>query len=189
MPVQQFMGDYLLDSGWGIYLHHVNVSVSTDNVTFSYLDSLRDSEPNNTAASSHKFYLTLPSPVNARYVMFSAIAPAAWVFVDECQVLSSVPTAIRQQPSSVPSKFDLSNNYPNPFNPSTTINVSLVKNGVMSLKIYNVLGQLVEVVDQGYKSAGEYSYSVRMDNFASGVYFYTLQQGPNMMTKKMVLLK
>jgi len=99
------------------------------------------------------------------------------------------PTGIREQATSTPLRFDLSNNYPNPFNPSTTIKVSLSHSGVMSLKVYNVLGQLVKVVDEGYKPAGEYVYEVNMDNFGSGVYFYTLQQGNNMITKKMILMK
>lgn len=89
----------------------------------------------------------------------------------------------------VPTKFGLSQNYPNPFNPSTEIKVSLDKPGMMSLKIYNVLGQSVITVDEGYKQAGEYSYDVSMDKFATGVYFYTLQQGSSSITKKMLLLK
>lgn len=51
------------------------------------------------------------------------------------------------------------------------------------------MGQVVDVVDQGYKPAGEYIYNVNMDRFASGVYFYTLRQGSNSITKKMLLLK
>ena len=89
----------------------------------------------------------------------------------------------------VPEGFNLSQNYPNPFNPTTSIKVSLEHAGVMSLTISNVLGQLVKVVDEGYKAAGTYEYNVSMDQFASGVYFYSLQQGPNLITKKMLLLK
>ncbi len=98
-------------------------------------------------------------------------------------------TAVKQPAPQVATKFNLSNNYPNPFNPTTVIKVSLSEAGMMSLKIYNVLGQLVKVVDQGSKAPGVYAYDVNMDNFASGVYFYTLQQGANIMTKKMLLLK
>ncbi len=99
-------------------------------------------------------------------------------------------TGVQAQPNSLPSKFDLSNNYPNPFNPSTTINFSLAKEGNVSLKVYNIMGELVKtIVDNAYKSAGSYNVSVRMDNFSSGIYFYTLTQGPNMITKKMILLK
>ncbi len=96
---------------------------------------------------------------------------------------------VRQAPNVLPSKFDLSQNYPNPFNPSTTLKVSLTQSGAMSLTICNVLGQVVQVVDQGRKAAGVYTYDVNLDRFATGVYFYTLRQGTNSITKKMLLLK
>lgn len=99
------------------------------------------------------------------------------------------PNAVMTSGVQLPTQFDLSQNYPNPFNPSTDIKVSLRQSGVMSLKIYNVLGQLVDVVSQGFKPAGEYTFNVNMDRFASGVYFYTLREGANAMTKKMLLLK
>ncbi len=102
---------------------------------------------------------------------------------------SQLPLPVQQLPKTVPTKFALSNNYPNPFNPTTTVKVTLAKSGVASLRVYNVLGQLVKVVDQGYKPAGSYVYNINMDQFASGVYFYSLQQGPNIITKKMLLLK
>ena len=97
--------------------------------------------------------------------------------------------SVKTLPGAVPTKFELSNNYPNPFNPSTDIKVSLAHAGVISLTVYNVLGQVVDVVDQGYKPAGQYLYNVNMDRFASGVYFYSLRQGTNVITKKMLLLK
>ncbi len=96
---------------------------------------------------------------------------------------------VQKVPGQIPDKFSLSNNYPNPFNPSTDVRVSLKSAGVISFSVYNVLGQLVKVVDQGYKPAGEYIYNINMDNFSSGVYFYTLRQGTNTITKKMLLLK
>ncbi len=105
------------------------------------------------------------------------------------QAAGGLATNVKKVTNEVPSGFKLSQNYPNPFNPSTDIQVSLKQAGVMSLEIYNVLGQLVKVVAQGYKPAGVYQYNVKMDNFSSGVYFYTLQQGSNIMTKKMLLLK
>jgi hypothetical protein len=89
----------------------------------------------------------------------------------------------------VPTEFAVSQNYPNPFNPSTSIKVSLHQSGAMSLTIYNLLGQVVQVVDQGNKQAGEYVYNVNMDKFVSGVYFYTLRQGNNSISKKMLLVK
>ncbi|MBI5476104.1 MAG: T9SS type A sorting domain-containing protein [Ignavibacteriales bacterium] len=189
MPVQQFMGDYLLDSGWGIFLHHVDVSVSTDNATYTYLDSLRDSEPKNSAPSAHKFYCTLSNPVNARYVKFSTVAPNAWVFVEEYQVLSPVVTSIRQEPSPVPTMFDLSQNYPNPFNPSTKIKFNLPSEEFVSLKIYNVLGQEVTTLVNQQMKAGVYSFDVNASRLSSGVYFYRIEAGKFSATKKMLLMK
>lgn len=108
---------------------------------------------------------------------------AAWL------AAGGMATGVKAIPNAVPAKFDLSNNYPNPFNPSTVVKVSLPQSGVASLKVYNVLGQLIMTVDQGFKAKGEYTYTINMDNFASGVYFYALQQGSNSITKKMLLLK
>jgi Secretion system C-terminal sorting domain len=100
-----------------------------------------------------------------------------------------ISTGVKTSSSTVPSRFDLGNNYPNPFNPSTSIKVSLDHAGFMTLKIYNVLGQLVKVVNQGFKTAGEYTFNVNMDKFGSGVYFYSLREGNNVATKKMILMK
>lgn len=100
------------------------------------------------------------------------------------------PTAVKKVPAAAPDKFTLNNNYPNPFNPSTIISFNLAKEGNVSLSVYNVVGQLVKtVVDNAYMNRGEHQYMVNMDNFATGVYFYTLRQGSNVITKKMVLLK
>ncbi|MEW5842799.1 MAG: T9SS type A sorting domain-containing protein [Bacteroidota bacterium] len=189
LSVQQFMGDYLLDSGWGIFLHHVDVLVSTDNVTYTFLDSLRDSESKNSAPGAHKFYCTLSSPVNARYVKFRTSAPNAWVFVDEYQVLSPIVTSIRQEQSSVPTMFDLSQNYPNPFNPTTKIKFTILSEEFVSLKIYNVLGQEVTTLVSQQMRAGSYLVDFNASMLSSGVYFYRIEAGKFSATKKMLLLK
>lgn len=98
-------------------------------------------------------------------------------------------TGISNGHVTIPASMELSNNYPNPFNPTTVINFSLPQNGQTSLKVYNEIGQSVMTIDEGYKLKGTYSFNVNMDKFASGVYFYTLRQGTNSITKKMMLLK
>ncbi|HEY9165722.1 MAG TPA: T9SS type A sorting domain-containing protein [Candidatus Kryptonia bacterium] len=101
-----------------------------------------------------------------------------------------VALAVKPQTQSVPAKFSLSDNYPNPFNPTTTIDFTVARNGSTSLKIYNILGQQVMTVFQGNAVAGQnYSFNVNMDRLASGLYFYTLDQIGNSITKKMLLLK
>lgn len=101
-----------------------------------------------------------------------------------------ITTGVKNASAQVPYRFDLKNAYPNPFNPSTNIKFSLSQAGNVSLKIYNVVGQLVKtVVDNVYKNQGSYTYNVSMNNFSSGVYFYTLTQEGQRITKKMILLK
>lgn len=102
----------------------------------------------------------------------------------------STVTDVKHTGQLLPGSPALEQNYPNPFNPSTEITVRLNQNGMMSLKIYDDLGQLVKVVDQGFRRAGRYSYNVDMDNLASGVYFDTLKQGTDVViTQKMLLLR
>lgn len=190
--VQQFMAEYLLDPQPAIFLpKQVSVSVSLDNVTFTNVGILVDSAPKDTLSSVHKYYYTLTNPLNARYVKFTTTtAVGAWAFVDEYQVLNSVVTGIEEETSSLPTQFDLRDNYPNPFNPSTNIKFTLVQSGNVSLKIYNIMGQLVKtIIDNEYKNQGNYVLNVNMNNFASGIYFYSLKQGNQLKTKKMVLMK
>ncbi len=86
-------------------------------------------------------------------------------------------------------KFDLQQNYPNPFNPTTTIKFSVPKNGMVTLKVYNLLGQEVATLVNGEMNAGSYKVTFDASKLGSGVYFYKLQAGNNSATKKMILLK
>lgn len=149
-----------------------------------------DNVPANWKTVRGNNYFGYPVPENLRYSNTSlqtkgsdgkALGDLNW-FPEQI-------TSVRQVTNAVPSSFDVSQNYPNPFNPSTNIKVNLSQSGVMSLTIYNVLGQAVRVVDAGNKQAGEYVYDVNMGNVASGIYFYTLRQGTNSITRKMMLLK
>jgi hypothetical protein len=90
---------------------------------------------------------------------------------------------------SIPSKFVLYQNYPNPFNPSTIINYSIPKASFVTLKIYDVLGKEIATLVNEIKSAGNYSVSFNGSNLPSGVYFYRMQLGSFVSTKKLLLLK
>ena len=89
----------------------------------------------------------------------------------------------------VPIKYSLSINYPNPFNPKTSIKYAIAKTGLVKLYVFNTLGQLVmKLVDQ-VQNSGEYSVLFDGANLASGVYFYRLEALDFTSTKKMVLIK
>jgi hypothetical protein len=88
-----------------------------------------------------------------------------------------------------PSTFSLEQNYPNPFNPSTMISYQLPISGDVTLKVYDVLGNEVETLVDEYKPAGNYKVEFNAANLPSGIYFYKLQVGSLVETKKMLLLK
>ena len=91
-------------------------------------------------------------------------------------------------------KFSLSQNYPNPFNPETTIEYDIEKDCDVTLKIYNLAGQLVKTLVDEYQTAGHYAITWYGDTdagqeIASGVYFYRIKAGDKAAIKKMVVLK
>jgi hypothetical protein len=91
--------------------------------------------------------------------------------------------------SNVPESFSLSQNYPNPFNPVTTIRYSLDKTADVTISVYSITGKLVETLYTGNKPAGQYSITWNASNLASGVYFYKLVSGSDVLTRKMMLIK
>ena len=94
-----------------------------------------------------------------------------------------------QDEQSVPTRFVLEQNYPNPFNPTTVIRYEVPVTTVLSLKVYNLLGQEVTSLFNGVRSPGRYIATLDGNNLTSGIYFYTLQTGTNTLTKKMLFLK
>ena len=90
---------------------------------------------------------------------------------------------------SLPAKFELTENYPNPFNPVTKISYTLPISSEVSLIIYNILGDEVARLVDGFQQAGEYNTTWNASNIASGIYFYRLKAGDFVQTRKMVLLK
>ncbi|MBK8984196.1 MAG: T9SS type A sorting domain-containing protein [Ignavibacteria bacterium] len=100
-----------------------------------------------------------------------------------------VITGVNNNVTSIPNEFSLSQNYPNPFNPSTKIAYTIPNNGLVTLKIYNLLGKEVASLINEVKSAGTYEVNFNGANLSSGVYFYRLESGNFVDTKKMFLLK
>ncbi len=94
-----------------------------------------------------------------------------------------------QKTSNNAKSYTLAQNYPNPFNPMTTIQYSLANTGNVSLKVYDILGREVATLVNGRQAAGEYTVQFNAANLASGIYFYRLQAGDFVQTKKMMLVK
>lgn len=90
---------------------------------------------------------------------------------------------------TVATEFNLSQNYPNPFNPSTRIKYSIVESGLVKLSVYNLLGEVVSILVNQNQEAGFYNVQFDASNIQSGVYFYKLESGNQVETKKMMLIK
>jgi len=89
----------------------------------------------------------------------------------------------------LPEKFELQQNFPNPFNPSTTIAYNLPKTADVSLAVYNVLGRQVATLLDKKQTAGRHQTSFDASNLSSGIYIYRLQAGGKVFTRKMILVK
>ena len=88
-----------------------------------------------------------------------------------------------------PNKFELKQNFPNPFNPATKIKFSVSNKQFVSLKVYNTLGKEVKTLVNEEKSAGTYEVEFSSDDLPSGIYFYKITVGDFTQAKKMILLK
>jgi len=91
--------------------------------------------------------------------------------------------------SNIPISLQLQQNYPNPFNASTSIQFELPQSEYVTLKIFNILGNEIHTLIDGYKSAGTHEITFNAHNMATGIYFYRLQAGSITETKKMLLLQ
>ena len=98
-------------------------------------------------------------------------------------------TGIKDDINSEPVSFILYQNYPNPFNSTTTIKYIIPNSGDVSLKVFDLLGNEVAILIDGYQESGSYEISFNADNLSSGIYFYQLKTGSFVETKKMLLLK
>ncbi len=103
-------------------------------------------------------------------------------------------TDVPDEPVSLPIEFSLNQNFPNPFNSKTVIRFSLDAPGDISLDVFDILGRKVKTLNDGFKQAGNYEITWDGRNsenmeVASGIYFYRLKTGTNVLVKRMVYLR
>lgn len=142
--------------------------------------------------NSHESY-PLPGATNNNNLLirFVSIQPGWdwWWVVDNVMVSGDIMTNVSTNGNKIPEGYSLSQNYPNPFNPITNINYSIPDEGLVTLKVYDVLGKEVAELVNEYQNAGRYSVEFNGFNFASGTYFYRIQSSEYTQVKRMVLLK
>jgi len=102
---------------------------------------------------------------------------------------SGAPSAGSRIASEVPAAFRLAQNYPNPFNPTTVIRYDLPVDGVVGMKVYDILGKEVVTLVDGFQKAGYHHVSFDASRLATGVYFYRLTAGTFTDVKKLLVVK
>ena len=104
-------------------------------------------------------------------------------------VIGTRTTDTKDEQNNIPISFNLSQNYPNPFNPATSIEFQIINSDLVTLKVYNVLGDEVAVIVNKELTPGIYRYRWDAAGMASGVYFYKLSTSNYTAVKKMILMK
>ncbi|MCX7876512.1 MAG: M1 family aminopeptidase [Melioribacteraceae bacterium] len=170
------------------------------------------------SANSNPSYFIMPIKVRVSFIngsldttLFNNQQEQAWVL----NFKNKIPTDIELDPDNwllkdiiaitkiedeklLPSEFELSQNYPNPFgeavqseNPATVINYKIQKDGYVTLKVYDAIGKEIATLVDEYQKSGEYKSVFRAlsNDLPSGVYFYTINFNGNIQSKKMILLK
>lgn len=107
----------------------------------------------------------------------------------EWKFQTSILTGLNHNTSEIPDQFGLKQNFPNPFNPSTSISFDLPERSDVKLAVYNSLGQEVSLLVNSSLQAGKYTYVFDASAVPSGIYFYRIKAGEFVETKRMVLIK
>jgi peptidase M1-like protein/flagellar hook capping protein FlgD len=141
-----------------------------------------------------RFYSNCPDSVYTK-IRMDVYSDETLFWSDTMDIfLTKDPTTITLNSDNTPKEFSLTQNFPNPFNPTTTINFDLSKSGDVSLVIYNLLGQEVKTLVRKNMESGSYSviWNGKGDNeipVASGIYIYEFRAGSFIKTQKMILMK
>ena len=166
---------------WALHTHGTDLYVGTNQGVYRSTNLGTSWTGINTGLPAQPAVTTLAS--NDRY-LFAGLDPnSVWR-----RPLSEV-TSAGTPDDQLPHRYSLGQNFPNPFNPATTINFDLPAAGEVRIAVYDLLGREIAVLVQEKKPAG--SHSVRFDGagFASGVYFYRLDAGNFSRVRRMVLLQ
>lgn len=169
------------------YTNDTLLTAGTDGLPLGDLNWFPDKKATYLANRDQYISALQDSMTNATYVYIPGDSLSAFIRSQDI-------TGIETYSSNVPNQYYLSNNYPNPFNPSTTIRFGLPVQSEVTLSIFNILGQKVLEVSEKSLSAGVHSYNFDASQLSSGIYIYSIHaagiNGKNFTSsKKMMLLK
>lgn len=144
----------------------------------------------NTTNVIKVYYMSSKFPGCASYNDNSPIGGQNYAVYRSIDINTLPPVGIREIGSvNVPEKYDLKQNFPNPFNPVTKIQFNVPKSGFVNISVFDLTGRLITTLIKKNMNPGIFEVSFDGSNLPSGVYFYKLQSGDITITKKMTLVK
>ncbi len=164
------------------------VAGTFDNITYNKQNVQEFANPSYlidcSGIESGNYYIRLTTSVNDSVNLFISDIQRDDIILEKSRLL------VRNfKGEAIPTAYDLAQNFPNPFNPSTTIRYQLPQDGIVTLKIYDILGSEVATLVNEEKAAGKYEVNFNASSLASGVYIYKIQAGSFTASKKILLLK
>ena len=142
--------------------------------------------------NSHELFM-LPGATNNPNVKvrFVSIQPGWdwWWAIDNVKISADIISNIKTVNNEIPDDYSLSQNYPNPFNPTTSIDFSIPDAGMVTLKVYDMLGKEITTLVDEFKGAGTYTVEFDGTDISSGTYFYRMQSDDFIKVKRMMLVK
>ena len=131
---------------------------------------------------------------NYSYEMFSYLCSAMivnknYTFAIDEVIASSNGNSYLNVEMNMPAAYSISDAYPNPFNPTTALDIALDTDANVSVKVFNIMGQLVDVITEGNLSAGTHAVAWDASQVASGVYFINTEIGSDLNVQKVMLVK
>jgi hypothetical protein len=180
-------GMQFANGGWFDSLR-VQVRVSG---SWNYVTNLQSSPPYPGAnGTSYETFELSFVPITGDGIRIAGTpgGTADYVSVAELRVLNNGATGVTPSPG-IPRDYSLEQNYPNPFNPSTKMSFNLPVGSDVTLTVYNLLGQEIATLVNGYHAAGRYTVDFSADRMSNGIYFYSIRANKFSEMKKMVLLK
>jgi hypothetical protein len=187
-------------TGGGIITGNITIGGNIpDKKIIVYAKSIDYNQPFNYALPIQGNSFTVNNLPYGRYRLIGQLIGFQDAYIDSLNItpintqitgltLNFKTTGIQNTPG-IPTTAELYQNYPNPFNPSTNIQFRLPYSSVITLKIYNLIGQEIETLANGYYNGGEYIINWNAKNYSSGVYFYMLHYDGATYSKKMLLIK
>ena len=190
--------DFSADTG-----NNWNVPLTSNNIQCEYagtvtLESKSDSieTSNNKFGNCYQFSRVVPCADAGRINEWFAAGTGRVAYYDESIAgirkfslkYTNVVTSVDNNSHQIISGYKLWQNFPNPFNPTTTINYSIPKESFVTIKVFDSLGRLVKTIVNETKRAGNYSVAFDADKLASGIYYYQLKAENYIETRKMTLI-